>query len=113
MTTLAPGDVVLVDVDGIGREQAGLRPAVVVSSSDHLQVVDQLVTVIPCSRTDRDWPNHVMLTGEHGLPQATFALTEQVRTIDRARLRRRTGAVDADCLRDICEWMRDWSVCAS
>ena len=43
-----------------------------------------------------------------GLSRDSFAMTEQVRTISRARLVGRIGAVEADALADVLRWVRDW-----
>ena len=114
MDDLEPGLVLLVNYgDGLGREQTGRRPVVVVSSVEHLATADQLVTVIPCTTVLRGWPNHVRLTGPIGLTQPTVAITEQIRTIDRTRLLRVTGTVDQRCLREISLWIEDWQVARS
>ncbi|MHB1066121.1 MAG: type II toxin-antitoxin system PemK/MazF family toxin [Candidatus Nanopelagicales bacterium] len=91
-----------------GREQGGRRPVVVISSPDHLDLVDSLVTVIPCTSRDRGWPNHVALAGQTGLDRLTLAMTEQVRTIARSRVVERAGTVDDRCLAAITTWLRDW-----
>lgn len=109
MAELEPGFVLLVNYGlGLGREQSGQRPVVVVSSHEHLVTADQLVTVIPCTTVLRGWPNHVRLTGPIGLTQPTVAITEQIRTIDRTRLLRVTGTVDQRCLEEISMWVDDW-----
>lgn len=108
---LATGNVVIVDLGGsVGHEQSGRRPAVVISNADHLELVNRLVTIVPCTTRDRGWPNHVPVTGPTGLPAPTLAITEQPRTIDRTRVLRHTGAVDDDCLVEIARWVRDWLV---
>lgn len=109
MEPIRPGDVVLVDLGAtIGREQSGRRPAVIVSSTDHLAVADQLATVMLCTTRERGWLNHIELGGTTGLPSSTFALTEQLRTIDRHRILRRTGSLDANCFEELLHWMRRW-----
>lgn len=106
---LHAGRVLWADLgDGVGREQAGRRPVVVISSSDHLALADRLVTVLPCTTTDRDWPNHVVLTGPTSLKRATFAMTEQPITISRDRVVRTAGEVDDTCLAEILQWLDDW-----
>ena len=50
MDGLHAGRVVWVGLErGVGREQAGRRPAVVVSSTDHLLIASDLVTVVPAA----------------------------------------------------------------
>lgn len=106
---MRPGDVVWVELGPVsGREQGGRRPAVVVSSADHLAAATTLVTVVPATSRDRGWPNHPALTGSTGLGGATFAMTEQVRTIARARVVGVAGSVDDACLAAVCAWLHRW-----
>ena len=91
-----------------GREQAGRRPVVVVAAEDYLDVVTTLAVVVPVTTVDRGWPNHVLLRGGTGLERAGWAMTEQPRTIDRARLRAVAGRVDATTATEIDVWLRDF-----
>lgn len=100
--SLVPGEVVWATFGpGIGREQAGRRPAVVIAAFDYLEVVDSLAIVVPVTARDRGWVNHIAVVGECALPEPSWAMTEQVTTIARDRIHRRLGLVDADCLRSI------------
>lgn len=104
-----PGAVIWVDLDpSVGREQAGRRPAVVVSSALHLEVVTTLVAVVPVTTVDRGWSNHVQVEGATGLAVDSYAMTEQVRTIARDRIAAVSGAVDASTLAAVRWWMRDF-----
>lgn len=94
--------------DGIGREQSGRRPVVVISSTDHLLLADQLVSVVPSTTRGRDWPNHVPITGPTELRRPSFAMTEQHVTISRERIVKFGGEVDAACLAAIMQWVDDW-----
>ncbi|MFT5224223.1 MAG: mRNA interferase MazF, partial [Glaciecola sp.] len=86
----------------------GRRPVVVVSADLYLAVLDTLAIVLPVTSTHRGWPNHVPLRGEHGLPQECWAMTEQPRTIARARIAEVAGIVDRQTLDDLDVWMRDF-----
>ncbi len=110
MTALRRGQVLWAAPDpSIGREQAGRRPAVVISSDAYLQMVTQLAIVVPVTTIDRGWPNHVALTGpDVGLSVTSFAMTEQPRTIDRARISAVVGSVDAATMTGIDTWLRDF-----
>ena len=111
---LAPGTVVWANFGGaIGREQAGRRPAVVVSSTSHLRAADTLVTLIPCTTRERPWPNHVLLEGHTGLAEPTFAMTEQVRTVSRLRVHGVSGTLTDECLGRIARWVRTWHLPAT
>jgi mRNA interferase MazF len=109
VTALIPGLIVWVELGrGHGREQGGRRPALIVSSEDHLVVADRLATVVMCTSRDRQWPNHVPLSGPTGLSRPTYAMTEQVRTIDRSRIVSAAGSAAPECLHAVRSWLDDW-----
>lgn len=105
------GDAIRVDLNPArGREQAGSRPAVIVCSNAYLASVPDLVMVVPVTTRDRGWPHHVRLGGDHlELERASFAMTEQPRTISRARISRRAGAVGQAHMAHIDQWLRDFT----
>ncbi len=106
---LHPGTVAWADLSPTrGREQSGRRPVVVVSSEEYLQAVTTVALVLPVTTTDRGWPNHVRLTGPHGLPAPSWAMTEQIRTVARDRLGEPVGTVDAPCLDALRLWLSDF-----
>jgi len=94
------GDVWLVNLSPTrGHEQAGQRPALVVSDDLLNHGPSGLVAVLPVTTTDRGIPLHVALrAGEGGLSRPSFVLCDQVRTISRERLLRRYGAVAASSM---------------
>ena len=104
------GSVVWVALDPtVGREQAGVRPAVVISSTGYLSSVRGLVVVLPITTTDRGWPHHVPVAGPGaGLDRPSFAMTEQPRTVSVERIRRVTGRVDADTADRLDLWLSDF-----
>lgn len=109
MDEVATRDVCWADLgEGRGREQSGLRPVVVVASLEYLAAVDSLAVVVPVTSRDRQWRNHIPLTGDTGLARPSWAMTEQPRTIARNRLVRLVGAVDRECLDRIRVYLRDF-----
>jgi mRNA interferase MazF len=105
---LFPGDVVWVDLDPArGREQAGIRPGVVVSSAAYLRAVTALAIVIPVTTRERGWPNHVSVSGPSGLNAPSWAMTEQPRSVSRERILRWTGSVDDDTFAAIRVYLGD------
>lgn len=112
MTQLGPGTVAWVDLDPTqGREQAGRRPAVVIATTDYLKSVPALAVIVPVTTTDRGWPHHVMLRGDRlTLAQASFAMTEQPRTISRKRILGEAGSIDSRTLATIRRWISDFLV---
>lgn len=104
-----PGDVLWVSLSPTtGREQSGRRPVLVVSGVEYGLLVDSLVIVVPVTSVDRKWPNHVPLTGPHGLDRPSFAMSEQPRTVSRQRLHARSGTVDDACLDTIRRFLGDF-----
>ena len=81
---------------------------VVVSSPGYLRAVTTMALVVPVTTTDRGWPNHVPLTGSPDLVSMSWAMTEQVRAIARARLTGPAGQVDLACLERIRMWLGDF-----
>ena len=100
------GTIVLLALDpAVGHEQRGLRPCVVVSDPD--VVADQrfpLVGVVPVTGTRGEGLLYPMLRpGESGLKKPSFALVDQVRSVDKRRILRIFGTVTASELAAISE----------
>lgn len=104
------GSVVWVELNPTrGREQAGRRPAVIVSTTGYLAAVPTLVIVVPVTTRDRGWPHHVRLTGESlRLDRDSFAMTEQPRTITTERIATDAGTITPQCLATIRQWLTDF-----
>ena len=109
-TELRRGTVAWAELDPVrGREQSGRRPVLVVASDLYLEQADTLAIIVPCTTRDRGWPNHVKLTGEHlALPDTTYAMTEQPRTVTRERLLDVAGVVDTRTMGEVDGWLRDF-----
>ncbi len=82
----------------------------IISTTDYLRAVRDLVIVVPVTTTDRAWPHHVRLRGEAVGLKASFAMTEQPRTISTARIAGIAGTVDARTLGAIRRWISDFAV---
>ncbi|MFM7245942.1 MAG: type II toxin-antitoxin system PemK/MazF family toxin [Actinomycetota bacterium] len=92
----ARGEVWLVDLDaGHGREQAGVRPVLVVSATELGSGPSGLAIVVPLTTTHRPTqPLHVAVRPpDGGTRRVSYAMTEQIRAVSRTRLMRRWGAV--------------------
>lgn len=89
----------------VGREQGGRRPVVVVSSHEYLTVVDTLAMVVPVTRTDRGWDNHIKVSVG---AVSGWAMTEQVRTLSRQRIAEVVGVVDTAAFGWIRTWIADF-----
>lgn len=94
--SLERGRVVLVALDPtVGHEQRGVRPCVVVSDQ---AVNDEqrypLVAVVPVTGTPGEGALYPALApGASGLIKASHALVDQVRSVDKRRVRQAFGRV--------------------
>jgi mRNA interferase MazF len=84
-----------VDLDPTrGHEQAGQRPAVVISVDGFSGSVAGLAIVVPLTTTDFGNPLHVAIVPPEGdVRVASWAMPEMVRSISRERLVQRWGTV--------------------
>ena len=89
------GDVWLVNLNPTaGREQAGMRPALIVSVDIFNHGAAELVVVIPITSKAKGVPLHVEINPpEGGLSMTSYAKCEDVRSISTSRLMLRLGNV--------------------
>ena len=78
-----------------------------VSSALFLQVVTDLVTVIPVTSTNRGWANHVPAPT---LGPDSVAMTEHIHTISRSRITKYGSCVDEESLDIMRMWIRDFLI---
>lgn len=98
--TVAPADVWVAYFDPVvGHEQGGRRPAIIVSSDVLHEIPSALVFVVPVTTRNLGVRAHVGIQFSEGsLPHESFAMTEQLRSFSRLRLRKRVGSVDQPTL---------------
>jgi len=96
---LGRGAVVLADLNPTaGQEQSGIRPCVVVSDPE---VISEqrfpLVCVVPVTGTPGQGLLYPRLApGQSGLAKESFALIDQLRSIDKRRIRRVFGKLSIE-----------------
>ena len=94
------GDVWLIDFGHpIGSEQAGIRPAVVMSTNRLNRSRAGLVIVIPCTTAQRGLPSHVEIDpSRSGLDEITYAKCEDIKSVSEERLVARIGEADEEAM---------------
>ncbi|MCC7439098.1 MAG: type II toxin-antitoxin system PemK/MazF family toxin [Armatimonadetes bacterium] len=94
------GDVWLCDFNPTrGHEQAGLRPALVLSTEQFNCTPLGLVFVAPMTTKQRNSPFHIHIAPpEGGVRQDSFIMSEQVRVISTDRLTAHWGSVETETL---------------
>jgi mRNA interferase MazF len=93
-------EIWLVDFgEPIGREQAGLRPAVVVSADALNEGAAGIAIVVPTTTTRRELPSHVEIdpTGS-GLDERSYAKCEDIKSVSEHRLMTRLGHAPEDAM---------------
>ncbi len=103
------GETWLVDFgEPVGREQAGIRPAVVVSTDALNEGTAGVVLVVPVTSTHRDLPSHVKIeAGDSGLDHPIYAKCEDVESVSGRRLVDRLGVVGPEALLEIGRVLRN------
>lgn len=104
--TARRGEVWFLDFDPVvGREQAGYRPALVLSSD--IANGAGMVTVHPITSKSRPYPTRVgIIPPDGGLQVPSWVMGEQPRTVDARRLRRLVGNVSAPVMRRVEDVVR-------
>jgi len=96
------GDIFYADLDPIiGSEQGGIRPVVVVQNNVGNKY-SPTVVVLPLSAAKKTYlPTHIQICGSDMLPKDSVVLAEQIRTIDRNRLRSYVGSVGFEIMEKV------------
>ncbi|MBE6036853.1 MAG: type II toxin-antitoxin system PemK/MazF family toxin [Clostridiales bacterium] len=100
------GDLYFADLSPVvGSEQGGTRPVLVVQNDVGNKYSPTVIVAAVTSRINKaKLPTHVEVKAdENGLSRDSVILLEQLRTIDKKRLREKVGRVDEDTLASVAE----------
>jgi mRNA interferase MazF len=93
--------------DPVGHEQAGRRPAVIVSTNLLNESRAGVVMVVPATTAVRGLPSHIELDpADTGLEELSYAKCENVRSISERRLIARLGTVGDEAMFQIARALR-------
>ncbi len=98
------GDIYYADLSPvIGSEQGGVRPILVVQNDVGNKYSPTIIIAAITSQINKArLPTHVEITAQDfGLPKDSVVLLEQIRTIDKKRLREKIGKFDEDMMRKV------------
>ena len=98
------GDIYYADLRPvIGSEQGGMRPVLIVQNDTGNKHSPTVIAAAITSQTGKArLPTHIELNAQSvGLSRDSVILLEQVRTIDKSRLRERMGRVDGELMERI------------
>ena len=98
------GDIYYADLSPVvGSEQGGLRPVLIVQNDVGNRYSPTVIAAAITSRMGKaKLPTHIDLSGmEVGLAKDSVILLEQIRTIDKTRLREKMGHLDDVTMRGV------------
>ena len=96
--TVKRGEIYYADLSPVvGSEQGGIRPVLIVQNDVGNRYSPTVIAAAVTSQTDKNkLPTHIPLDPANcGLTKDSIVLLEQIRTIDKRRLKERMGRVDA------------------
>ena len=95
------GDIYYADLSPVvGSEQGGVRPVLIVQNDTGNRYSPTVIAAAITSQTNKaKLPTHIALSApDYGLPRDSVVLLEQIRTLDKRRLRERMGRVDGELM---------------
>ena len=97
------GQIYYADLSPVkGSEQGGYRPVLIIQNDIGNQYSPTTIVAIITSRnTKAKLPTHIWLNAECGLPKESMVECEQVRTIDKSRLKDFMGAVSQEVMQEV------------
>ena len=95
--TVKRGDIYYADLSPVvGSEQGGIRPVLIVQNDIGNKFSPTVIAAAITSQRDKtDLPTHIKVDADGcGLSKDSIVLLEQVRTIDKQRLKEKMGSLD-------------------
>ncbi len=95
--TIKRGDMFYADLSPVvGSEQGGIRPVVIIQNDLGNKYSPTVIAAAITSQTNKTkLPTHIEIQGNtKGLKNDSVILTEQIRTIDKSRLKEKIGHID-------------------
>jgi len=100
------GDIYYADLSPVvGSEQGGIRPVLVVQNDIGNKYSPTIIVSAITAKIDKaKLPTHVEISAsEFGLPKDSVILLEQIRTVDKKRLKDKIGFLSPDLMKKVDE----------
>ncbi|MDK2800133.1 MAG: mRNA interferase MazF [Clostridiales bacterium] len=100
------GDIYYADLSPvIGSEQGGIRPVLIVQNDVGNKYSPTVIAAAITSQINKaKLPTHIEISAqEYGLPKDSVILLEQIRTIDKKRLKEKIGHLDDELMEKVNE----------
>jgi len=93
MQNIKKGDIFIADLDPVvGSEQGGVRPVVILQNDTGNWYGPTVIAAAITSQEKNAQPTHLSIIHPN-LPKDSVVLLEQIRTLDKARLKEKVGAL--------------------
>ena len=93
------GDLYFADLSPVvGSEQGGIRPVLVVQNDVGNKFSPTIIVAAITSQTKAKLPTHTEVKNFEGLDRESIVLLEQIRTIDKKRLKQYMGMMPAEAM---------------
>ncbi len=95
--TIKRGDMFYADLSPVvGSEQGGIRPVLIIQNDTGNKYSPTVIAAAITSQTTKNkLPTHIEISStDNGLKADSVVLTEQIRTIDKSRLKEKIGHID-------------------
>ena len=97
------GDIYYADLSPVvGSEQSGVRPILVIQNDIGNKFSPTIIGVPITSKAKISMPTHIAIEGKkYGLDKDSIILAEQIRTLDKSRLKDKVGKLDKQVLEQV------------
>lgn len=98
------GDIYYADLSPVvGSEQGGVRPVLIVQNDVGNKYSPTVIAAAVTSQLNKSkLPTHIEIDAmKYGLPKDSVILTEQIRTIDKRRLKEKIGHIDEELMNSV------------
>ena len=95
--TIKRGDMFYADLSPVvGSEQGGIRPVLIIQNDTGNKYSPTVIAAAITSQTNKNrLPTHIAIDSQNcGLKSNSVVLTEQIRTIDKSRLKEKIGHIE-------------------
>lgn len=104
MVIVKRGDIYYADLSPVvGSEQGGVRPVLIIQNDIGNKYSPTVIAAAITSQINKaKMPTHIELSAEeYGLNKDSVVLLEQIRTIDKKRLREKIGHLDVNLMNQV------------
>lgn len=103
MNDIKRGELYYADLSPvIGSEQGGVRPVLIVQNDIGNKYSPTVIVAAITSQINKaKIPTHIELNSSYGLSKDSVLLLEQIRTLDKKRLREKIGTLDKQCMENV------------